>query len=130
MSSAEPELDSLHQAILSWYAESGHLDPRGLSNHLCETGFAGLVKQLVARGPQTAWFDQDGAACGAVLDGWRACVVRHRHFAERRARPRAASAAVAEQRDDAGAWLMAVNRLLNPVDPAGDPLRPAPDPNE
>ena len=71
---AEPELDSLHRAILSWYAESGHLDPRGLSNHLCETGFAGLVKQLVARGPQTAWFDQDGAAAGAVLDGWRACV--------------------------------------------------------
>ena len=127
---AESELDSLHQAILSWYAESGHLDPGGLSNHLCETGFAGLVKQLVARGPQTAWFYQDGAASGAVLDGWRACVVRHRHFAERRARPRAASAAVAEQRDDAGAWLMAVNRLLNPVDQAGAPLRPAPDPNE
>ncbi len=121
---AEPELDSLHQAILSWYGESGHLDPSGLSNHLCETGFAGLVKQLVAPGPQTAWFCQDGTAKGAVLEGWRACVARHRGFAERRALAGAASVAMAGQRADAGAHVLAVNRLINPVDPSGGSPRP------
>ncbi len=127
---AEPELDSLHQAILSWYGESGHLDPGGLSDHLCETGFAGLVKQLVAPGPQTAWFCQDGTAKDVVLEGWRACVAEHRHFAERRLVGRAASAAMAEQRADAGAHILAVNRLINPRDQAGAPLRPAQDPSE
>jgi len=116
---AEPELDSLHQGILCWYAERGHLDPGGLSNHLCETGFAGLVKRLVVPGPQTAWFCQDGTAKGAVLEGWRACIAQHRRHAERRAMADAASAAMAEQRADAGAHVLAVNRLINPVDLAG-----------
>jgi hypothetical protein len=117
----EPELDSLHQAILSWYGESGHLDPDRLSNHLSGIGFAGLVKQLVAPGLGTAWYSQDGVAEG--------CVARHRRFAERRAVARAVSAAVAEQRDDAGAHVMAVNRLINP-EHAGAPRRPAEDPGE
>jgi DNA primase len=126
----EPELDSLHQAILCWYAESGHLDPGGLSDHLCETGFAGLVKQLVAPGPHTAWFGQDEAAKGAVLEGWRACVSQHRHFVERRAIAQAASAAMAEQRADAGAHVLAVNRLINPVEQTGGSPRPRQDPGE
>ncbi len=127
---AEPELDSLHQAILCWYGESGHLDPGGLNNHLCETGFTGLIKQLVAPGPQTAWFCQDGTTKGAVLEGWRACVARHRRFAERRAIARAASSAMAEQRADAGAHVLAVNRLINPVDQTGGVASPLQDPGE
>jgi DNA primase len=125
----EPELDSLHQAILSWYGESGHLDPDGLSNHLSEIGFAGLVKQLAAPGPGTAWYSQDGVPEGMVLDRWRGCVARYRRFAERRAVARAVSAAVAEQRDDAGAHVMAVNRLINPEHP-GAPRRLAEDSGE
>jgi DNA primase len=125
----EPELDSLHQAILSWYGESGHLDPDGLSNHLSGIGFAGLVKQLAAPGPGTAWSSQDGDPEHMVLDRWRGCVARHRRFAERRAVARAVSAAVAEQRDDAGAQVRAVNRLINP-EHAGAPRRPAEDPGE
>jgi hypothetical protein len=125
----QPELDSLQQAILSWYGESGHLDPDRLSNHLSGIGFAGLVKQLAAPGPGTAWYSQDGVAEGVVLDRWRGCVARHRRFAERRAVARAVSAAVAEQRDDAGAHVMAVNRLINP-EHAGAPRRPAEDPGE
>ncbi len=127
---AEPQLDSLHHAILCWYGERGHLDPGGLSDHLCTTGFAGLVKQLVAPGPQTAWFCQDGAPRDVVLEGWRACVGQHRRFAERRAIARAAAAAMAEQQADAGAHMSAVNRLINPADPAGGSLRTPPDPGE
>jgi hypothetical protein len=127
--SAEPKLDSLHQAILSWYGESGHLDPDGLSNHLSGIGFAGLVKQLAAPGPGTTWYSQDGVPEGVVLDRWRGCVARHRRFAERRAVARAVSAAVAEQRDDAGAHVMAVDRLINPEHP-GAPRRPAEDRGE
>ncbi len=127
---AEPELDLLHQAILSWYGESGHLDPSGLSNHLCETGFAGLVKRLAAPGPQTAWFCQDGTAKAAVLEGWRARVAGHRHFAERRVVGQAASVAMAEQRADAGAYIMAVNRLINPLDQAGARSRTGQDRDE
>jgi DNA primase len=126
----EPELDSLHQRILCWYGESGHLDPGGLSDHLCEAGFAGLVKQLVAPGPQTAWFCQDGAATDVVLEGWRACVSQHRRFAERRAIAGAASAAMAEQRADAGAHVLAVNRLINPADGAGASSRTRRDSDE
>jgi DNA primase len=126
---AEPELSALHQAIVCWYGESGHLDPGGLSDHLCETGFAGLVKQLLAPGPQTAWFRQVGVGKDVVLEGWRACVSQHRRFAERRAIARAASTALAEQRADVGAQMLAVNRLINPIDPAaGSP--PARDPEE
>ena len=125
----EPELDSLQRTILSWYGESGHLDPDGLSNHLSGIGFAGLVKQLAAPGPGTAWYRRDGVAEGVVLDCWRGCVARHRRFAERRAVARAVSAAVAEQRDDAGAHVMAVNRLLNP-EHAGVPRRAAEDSGE
>jgi DNA primase len=127
---AEPELDLLHRAILCWYGESGHLDPGGLSDHLCETGFTGLVKQLVAPGPQTAWFGQDGAAKETVLEGWRARVSQHRRFAERRAIASAASAAMAEQRADAGAHVLAVNRLINPVDQPGAPRRAAQEPGK
>jgi DNA primase len=111
---AEAELDALHQAILSWYGESGHLDPAGLSNHLSGIGFASLVGQLAASGPGTQWYCQDGVAEDMVLAGWRRCVARHRRFAERRAMARAVSAAMAEQREDAGAHVMAVNRLINP----------------
>jgi DNA primase len=125
----EPELDSLQQAILSWYGESGHLDPDGLSNHLSGIGFAGLIKQLAAPGPGTAWYSRDGVAESVVLDCWRGCVARHRRFAERRAVARAVSAAVAEQRDDAGAHVMAVDRLINP-EHADAPRRPAEDSGE
>jgi DNA primase len=121
-----PELDALHQAILSWYGESGHLDPAGLSNHLCGIGFAGLVKQLAASGPGTRWYGRDGVTESAVLDGWRRCVARHRQFAERRAVAHAVSAAMAEQRADTGAHVMAVNRLINP-DRVGASRRPAED---
>ena len=121
-----PELDALHQAILSWYGESGHLDPAGLSNHLCGIGFAGLVKQLAASGPGTRWYRRDGVEEGAVLDGWRRCVARHRQFAERRAVAHAVSAAMAEQRADTGAYVMAVDRLINP-DPVGASRRTAED---
>ncbi|HEX3209622.1 MAG TPA: DNA primase [Geminicoccaceae bacterium] len=127
---AEPELDSLHQAILCWYGESGHLDPGGLSDHLCETGFTGLVSQLVAPGPRTAWFCQDGIAHAVVLEGWRERASQHRRFAERRAIARAASAALAERRAEAGAHMLAVNRLINPVDPAGGSPRAPRDPME
>jgi DNA primase len=123
----EPELDALQRAILCWYGESGHLDPGQLSNHLCETGFAGLVKELLASGAATAWTCRDGGSA-AVLDGWRESVARHRRFAERRAVAQAVSAAMAEQREDAGAQAMAIDRLINPADRAGDRRRAAKDP--
>ena len=126
---AEPELDLLQRAILSWYGESGHLDPDGLSNHLSEIGFAGLVEQLAAPGPGAAWYRQDGIPEGVVLDRWRGCVARQRRFAEQRAGKDAASAAVAEQRADAGAHVVAVDRLLNP-EQAGAPRRPAEEPGK
>ena len=119
---AEPELDALQRAILCWYGESGHLDPDQLSNHLCETGFAGLVEELLASGAATAWTCRDGASA-VVLEGWRESVARHRRFAERRAAAQAVSAALAEQREDAGAQAMAVDRLINPADRAGERRR-------
>jgi hypothetical protein len=126
---AAPELNSRPRAILSRYGESGHLDPEGLSNHLSGIGFAGLAKQLAVPGPGTAWYRQDGVPEGVVLGCWLGCVARHRRFAERRAIARAVSAALAEQRDDAGAHVMAVNRLINPEHP-GAPRRLAEDSGE
>ena len=120
-------LHGLQRAILCWYGESGHLDPDELSNHLCGTGFAGLVKELLAPGAATAWYTQDGIGVAALLDGWRESVARHRQFAERRAVAQAASAAVAEQRDDAGAQVLAVDRLINPAERAASGRRPAKD---
>ena len=123
---AEPELDALQQEILCWYGESGHLDPDQLSNHLSGTGFAGLVKELLASGPRSAWSDREGAPA-TVVDGWRESVARHRRFAERRAVAQAVSAAMAEQRDDAGAQVVAVDRLINPADRTGERRRSAKD---
>jgi DNA primase len=115
----EPELDALQRAILCWYGESGHLDPDQLSNHLSEIGFAGLVTELLAPGTAIAWSGRERAPAVAVLDGWRESVARYREFAERRAVAQAGSAAVAEQRDDAGARVLAIDRLINPADRAG-----------
>ena len=124
---SEPELDALQRAILCWYGESGHLDPDQLSNHLSGIGFAGLVKELLASGASIAWSGRDGAPAVAVLDGWRESVARYREFAERRAVAQAGSVAVAEQRDDAGARVLAIDRLINPADRAGVGRRPAKD---
>jgi DNA primase len=124
---SEPELDALQGAILCWYGESGHLDPDQLSNHLSGIGFAGLVKELLGSGASIARSGGDEAPAVAGLDGWRESAARYREFAERRAVTQAGSVAVAEQRDDAGARVLAIDRLINPADRAGVGRRPARD---
>jgi DNA primase len=113
----ETELEALRDAIVGWSGEQGHLDPSGLSAHLCRVGFANLVGQLADRGPAWCGHDRDP---GAVLEGWRACVAQRRRFAERREAALAAGAAIAARRDrDATDQVLAVDRLINPRGGAG-----------
>ncbi|MGH6943420.1 MAG: DNA primase, partial [Geminicoccaceae bacterium] len=119
----EPELERLRQGILSWYVEQGHLDLQGLSNHLCDIGFAGLLEQLLAESPMSVWYRRGDVQLDEVLEGWRARVERHRRFAERRAVGQAAAEAIVGQRaDEAKAYRLAVDRLLN--EPLGLGLGP------
>ena len=80
-----------------------------------------------ANGLDRYW--NDGPRLHATLRSDFGDPIPVRRFAERRAVARAVSAAVAEQRADAGAHVMAVNRLINP-EHAGAPRRPAEDPGE
>jgi DNA primase len=113
----EAELAALRDAIVGWYGEQGHLDPGGLKDHLCEIGFANLVRQLAARG--SVWYGRD-RDLGSVLEGWRAGVAQRRRFAERREAELAVGAAIAANRDrEATEQKLAIDRLINPRSRAG-----------
>jgi DNA primase len=110
---ADPTLDRLRQAIISWYSEEGHLDPAGLRNHLCKHGFASLVEQLSVAGP-TAWYGRSDITTAEMLDGWRARVAQRRSYqAEREGREAVAEAIALARGDEARVQRLAVDRLLN-----------------
>jgi DNA primase len=109
-----PELEALRQSILSWYGERGHLDLTDLSNHLCGIGFGGLIERLSGESPMTAWYRRSGLSLDEVLEGWRARVAEHRRFCGRRVVRGAAGDAIAAARDEeASAYRLAVDRLIN-----------------
>lgn len=113
----DADLATLRDAIVGWYGEHGHLDPSGLRDHLCRTGFASLIGQLAGRG--SAWSDHDGDL-GSVLDSWRALVMRRRRRAEQLALALAVEAAIVANRDrEATDQLLALDRLINPRGSAG-----------
>ena len=93
---ADPRLEMLRDAILSWYGERGHLDPGDLRDHLSEIGFAGEIEHLRHRLPHWCASDRDPES---VLSGWRARLAQRRRFAERRELARAAEAAIAASHD-------------------------------
>jgi DNA primase len=110
---SEPELVRLHDGIISWYAEHGHLDLPGLRDHLCATGFASLIEQFSADGLSPRWYRRPDMGLQEMLDGWRARAAQLRRFAERRAAGQAAAEAIAGQRAEAGTYSVAVDRLIN-----------------
>jgi DNA primase len=113
----DPQLEALRDAILSWYGERGHLDPGDLNDHLSRIGFAKEIERLSARVPRWYAAERD---LGSVLEDWRARVAQRRRFAERRELARAAGAAIAANRDsEATDQVLAVDRLINPAEPAG-----------
>jgi DNA primase len=108
---ADPRLEMLRDAILSWYGERGHLDLGDLRDHLSEIGFASEIEHLRNRLPHWCASDRDSES---VLNGWRARLAERRRFAERRELARAAEAAIAASRDrEAADQVVAVNRLIN-----------------
>ena len=108
---ADPRLEMLRDAILSWYGERGHLDPGDLKDHLSEIGFAGEIEHLRNRLPHWCASDRDPES---VLSGWRDRLAERRRFAERRELARAAEAAIAASHDrEATDQVLAVNRLIN-----------------
>jgi DNA primase len=108
---ADPRLEMLRDAILSWYGERGHLDLGNLSDHLSGIGFASEIEHLRSRLPHWCASDRDPES---VLNGWRARLAERRRFAERRELARAAEAAIAANRDrEAADQVVAVNRLIN-----------------
>jgi DNA primase len=108
---ADPRLEMLRDAILSWYGERGHLDLGNLSDHLSGIGFASEIEHLRNRLPHWCASDRDPES---VLNGWRARVAERRRFAERRELARAAEAAIAANRDrEAADQVIAVDRLIN-----------------
>lgn len=114
----DPQLEVMRQRIVAWYCEHGNLDPHGLSDHLCEIGFVGLVEQLT-RGGASRWYGRTGIPVEQVREGWRACVAQHRRLAERRAlRDAVADAIVAQREREAKAHRLAVDRLMNKDDEA------------
>jgi hypothetical protein len=113
----DAELAALRDAIVGWYGECGHLDPSGLRDHLCRTGFASLIGQLAGRGPARS--DHDGDL-DELLGSWRALVTRRRQRAEQLALALAVEAAIAAKRDrEATDQLLALDRLINPRGSAG-----------
>jgi DNA primase len=110
---SEPELVRLHDGILSWYAEQGHLDLSGMRDHLCSTGFASLIEQFSADDLGSRWYRRPGTEFEEVLEGWRARAAQLRRFAERRVVGQAAADAIAGQRAEAGTYRVAVDRLIN-----------------
>ncbi len=116
----DPELELLRQRIIAWYAESGHLDPSGLNDHLCKIGFAGLVGQLSAGAPATAWYCRADVPVDDVREGWLARLAQHRRLADPRALKEAVAAAIVGRCErEVKAHVLAVNRLINPTDQAG-----------
>jgi DNA primase len=108
---ADPRLEMLRDAILSWYGERGHLDPGDLKDHLSEIGFAGEIEHLRNRLPHWCASDRDPEN---VLNGWRACLAERRRSAEVGEHVRAAEAAIAAKHDrEATDQVLAVNRLIN-----------------
>ena len=113
----DAELAALRDAIVGWYGERGHLDPSGLRDHLCRTGFASLIEQLAGRG--SARSDHDGDL-DELLGSWRALVMRRRRRAEQQALALAVEVAIAANRDrEATDQLLALDRLINPRGSAG-----------
>jgi DNA primase len=113
----DAELAALRDAIVGWYGECGHLDPSGLRDHLCRTGFASLIGQLAGRGSVRNDHDAD---LDGLLGNWRALVMRRRRRAEQLAVMLAVEAAIAANRDrEATDQLLALDRLINPRGSAG-----------
>ncbi|MEM7042209.1 MAG: DNA primase [Pseudomonadota bacterium] len=83
---ADSRLEAIRQEIISWYSDGEDLDPEGLSNHLCNVGFATLVNELTAKGPteiSTVWYCRDSVETSEVLTAWRERLV---HYLQRRDR--------------------------------------------
>ena len=93
-------------------ASAASLDARRTARHLRDT-VLGLIEQLLAHRTRRAPVSRGRRRRRRCSKAGAVRVARHRRFAERRAVAQAVSAAVAEQRDDAGARVMAVDRLLN-----------------
>ena len=111
---ANPELEQLRRAMISWYGDHEDLDLGDLRSHLTEIGFASLVNQLAAVGPSTAWYCGVGVGRAEVLDGWRARLAQHRRFCQRRAVGEAAAEAAGGARaDEARTQALAFDRLIN-----------------
>ncbi len=106
---------ALHQTILRWYGESGHLDRDGLRNHLSRDRFCRVGRAAGGPGSANRMVLPGGTAKGAVLEGWRSASLSIVGLPSDGPIAHAASAAMAEQRADAGAHVLAVNRLINPV---------------
>jgi hypothetical protein len=118
---ADPRLEMLRDAILSWYGERGHLDLGDLKDHLSGIGFASEIEHLHRRSPHWCASDRDAES---VLNGWRARLAKRRRFAERRELARAAEAAIAANRDrEATDQVLAVNRLINAPSVPGAGIR-------
>jgi hypothetical protein len=114
----DAELGALRDAIVGWYGEIGHLDPNGLKDHLCQTGFANLLGQLAARGSIR---DGDRGDPGSLLEDWRALVAQRRRRAEQRDVALAVGAAIAAHRDrEATDQRRTLDRLINPRPGARD----------
>jgi DNA primase len=112
----DPELEVMRERIVAWYCDHGNLDPRGLSDHLSQIGFAGLVEQL-STGGALSWYRRTDLSVGEVREGWRARVAQHRRLADRRAlREDWADAIVAEREREVNAHRLAVDRLMNRTD--------------
>jgi DNA primase len=115
------ELEVMRERIVAWYCDHGNLDPRGLSDHLSQIGFAGLVEQLSAGGI-LSWYRRTGLSVREVREGWRARVAQHRRLADRRAlREAVADAIVAKREREVNAHRLAVDRLMNRRDPTDAP---------
>jgi DNA primase len=112
----DADLEVMREGIVAWYCDHGNLDPRGLSDHLSQIGFAGLVEQL-STGGVLSWYRRTDLSVREVREGWRARVAQHRRLADRRAlREAVADAIVAEREREVNAHRLAVDRLMNRSD--------------
>lgn len=115
----DPACDALRRQILTWYAESGSLDPAELRNHLSRHGFDGLIEGMLADARRMRPEDDGREAWTAVLGRLERVAAKRREARE-----------VAEmlRNRDTGAVsprLAGLGRLLGgggaKDDPSGDP---------
>ena len=101
---ADRQLETIRQEIISWYSDGEDLDPEGLSNHLCNIGFAALVNELTAKGPteiSTVWYCRKNVETSEVLSAWRERFVQYLQGRDRQKSKEAFGEAIidADQRD-------------------------------